>query len=307
MPNKMSSSLVAAAAVLFSASAFVGCTTQIPAELTTADQAIAKAREAGKDKECPDEFNAAEKLKNDAFARCKPCCDKDAVALANEALAKVNALCPPRPTPAPTPAPQPVAEKVPAAAPAVSIAASPTSIQQGECSTLTWTSTNASRASIDQGVGAVELSGSRKVCPDRTTRYAITAVGEGGTREADATVTVAPKVIDRLALHVNFDFNKATVRKADDAELEKGVAFVKKYPGFKISLEGHTDSIGGDAYNQKLSESRAEAVKEYFVKKGVDPGRIQTSGYGKTKPVADNSTPKGRFANRRVEVLILSD
>lgn len=153
----------------------------------------------------------------------------------------------------------------------------------------------------------MELNGSRKVCPDRTTLYAIAAVGEGGSREASTTVTVAAKVIDRLALHVNFDFDKATVRKADDADLEKGVAFVKKYPGFNISLEGHTDSIGGDAYNQRLSERRAAAVKEYLVKEGVDPAKIQTSGHGKSNPVADNSTAKGRFENRRVEVLILSE
>lgn len=308
--KKMARSLLSTAAVLFAASAFVGCAV-VPPELTSAEQAIAKARQDGKDKQCPDEFNAAEKLKNEAVALNTPCNEKRVIALANEALAKTKALCPPRPTPPPPPAPVPpppaVEAPAPAPAVAVSLSASPASIEHGACSTLTWTSANASSASINQGVGGVELNGSRKVCPERTTVYTIAAVGAGGSREASTTVTVAPKVIDRLALHVNFDFNKATVRKADDADLEKGVAFVKKYPGFKVSLEGHTDSIGGEAYNQRLSEKRAAAVKDYLVKQGVDGTKIQTSGYGKTKPVADNSTAKGRFENRRVEVLILSE
>jgi len=70
---------------------------------------------------------------------------------------------------------------------------------------------------------------------------------------------------------------------------------------------GYTDSIGGDAYNLRLSERRADAVKEYLVKHGVDGARIQTSGRGKADPVADNATEKGRFQNRRVEILILSE
>jgi OOP family OmpA-OmpF porin len=115
-------------------------------------------------------------------------------------------------------------------------------------------------------------------------------------------------VIDRLTLHVNFDFDKAAIRKEDAAELEKAVAFVKKYPGFKISLGGYTDSIGTDAYNLALSDRRAAAVKDYLLKQGVANGqRIQTKGYGKANPVASNATPQGRLQNRRVEILILSD
>ena len=111
-----------------------------------------------------------------------------------------------------------------------------------------------------------------------------------------------------MTLHVNFDFDKAAIRNADTAELRKAVDFVKKYPGYKISIEGHTDNIGTEKYNQGLSERRAAAVKEYLLKQGVTDGaRLRTVGYGESHPVADNSTETGRFKNRRVEILILSE
>jgi OOP family OmpA-OmpF porin len=158
----------------------------------------------------------------------------------------------------------------------------------------------------------------------------ITETGPGGSQMAAATVTVnppppapapapivipappapapAPRVIDRLTLHANFDFDKSVVRKTDDADLQRAVDFVKKYPGYQVSIEGHTDSIGTNKYNQALSERRAAAVKAYLVKQGVvDNQRITSVGYGESRPIADNKTKKGRFENRRVEVLVLSE
>ncbi len=201
----------------------------------------------------------------------------------------------------------------PPPAPTVSLSANPAAIEQGQCATLVWTSANASSASIEPGVGKVDVSGLRQVCPGSTTQYTIAAVGAGGTREASTTVAVTappppPKVIDRLAIHVNFDFDKSAIRNADIAELQKAVDFVKKYPGYRISIEGHTDSMGTEQYNQRLSERRAAAVKEYLLKHDVaDGARIKSRGYGESKPIADNSTEEGRFQNRRVEILILSD
>jgi OOP family OmpA-OmpF porin len=208
-----------------------------------------------------------------------------------------------------TPAPLP-----PPPAPTVSLSASPAAIPQGQCTTLAWSSTNASSASIDPGVGSVDLNGSRQICPGSTTGYMITATGAGGSQTAAATVTVnppppaAPRVIDRLTLHVNFDFDKSVILKPDIAELQKAVDFVKKYPGYQVSIEGHTDSIGTDKYNQALSERRAAAVKAYLLQQGVvDSQRIKSVGYGESRPIADNKTTKGRFENRRVEILILSE
>jgi outer membrane protein OmpA-like peptidoglycan-associated protein len=117
-----------------------------------------------------------------------------------------------------------------------------------------------------------------------------------------------PKVIDKMTLQVLFDFDKATLTEADLKELPKAVAFVKKYPGAKIRLDGYTDSIGTDAYNMKLSERRATAVKNYLIKEaGVDSSKITAVGHGEADPVADNKTAQGRAKNRRVEISILSD
>jgi outer membrane protein OmpA-like peptidoglycan-associated protein len=237
---------------------------------------------------------------------------EDGIAKANEAAALANGLCP-RKAVAPPP---------PAAAPTVRISAYPATIDQGKCAKLDWSTTGASSASIDQGIGSLDPTGSREVCPGSTTQYTITAMGDGGTRTNSATVTVVPpppppvpvvmpavpKVIDRLVLHVNFDFDKSTVRQADVADLQKAIDFVKKYPGYEISIEGHTDSKGTDKYNQSLSERRAAAVKEYLLKHGMidtHKDNIMTKGYGESKPIADNKTEKGRFENRRVEILIL--
>ena len=364
-------------------------------ELPAAERAVEAARKAGKDKECPEEFKAVAKMKDSAYETYWACRTNEAIAMANDAASRANALCPPKkvvlPPPAPgvslsanpaaiaqgqcatlvwsaanassasidqgvgkvdpsgswpvcprsttqytiaavgeggsrsasttvsvTPPPAPTVSlsaspativqgqcatlawtsanaasasidqgvgKVdlaglrqvcpgsttpytiaavgeggsrsasttvsvtPPPAPTVSLSASPAAIQQGQCATLAWTSANASSASIDPGVGSVDLSGLRQVCPGSTTPYTIAAVGKGGSRSASTTVTVtapppAPKVIDRLAIHVNFDFDKATIRDADITELQKAVDFVKKYPGYGISIEGHTDGMG---------------------------------------------------------------
>jgi OOP family OmpA-OmpF porin len=304
MPNFKVLRALPAMATLFLLSFLVGCASlgleyapkrnylYYHKELPAAERAVEAARQAGKDKECPDDFKAVEKLKNDAYEVYWACRTAEAIAMANEATRRANALCP----------------KKTAAPPTVSLSASPASIKEGQCATLTWSSANASKASIDQGVGSVNPSGSRQVCPRSTTQYTIAATGEGGSRSASTTVNVAAKVIDRLTLHVNFDFDKANIRSADIAELRKAVDFVKKYPGYKISIEGHTDNIGTEQYNQRLSERRAAAVRDYLLKQGVaDGARIKSAGYGKSKPIADNETEEGRFQNRRVEILILSE
>jgi outer membrane protein OmpA-like peptidoglycan-associated protein len=118
----------------------------------------------------------------------------------------------------------------------------------------------------------------------------------------------AEKVLDRFTLTINFDFNKSDIRKADMAQLKKAIDFVKKYPGAKIKLEGHTDSIGSDQYNQALSERRADATMKYLIDKGnITASRMSTVGYGESRPVDTNKTAAGRAKNRRVEILILAD
>lgn len=100
----------------------------------------------------------------------------------------------------------------------------------------------------------------------------------------------------------HFDFDSAKLLPAADKKLSEVVEFAAKYSNAQLDVSGHTDSIGTDQYNQKLSKKRADAVKTYLVKKGVDAGRIAARGYGEAKPVADNKTAKGRALNRRVEI-----
>jgi outer membrane protein OmpA-like peptidoglycan-associated protein len=84
--------------------------------------------------------------------------------------------------------------------------------------------------------------------------------------------------------------------------LDEVVKIMAADQAMKITIDGHTDNVGSDASNQKLSENRANAVKSYLVKKGVDANRIEVTGYGETKPIADNKTAAGRQKNRRVEL-----
>lgn len=182
-----------------------------PTPLVEADKAVSTAQKAGKDKECPEAFKAAEKMKEDAYSIYLACNEKEAVAKANEAADKAKALCPKK-----------------------------------------------------------------------------------------------AKVIDKITIRVNFDFDKYNIRPNDEAELKKAIEFVQKYPGHKVKIEGHTDHTGTDEYNQKLSERRAASVKKYIAKEGnIDPKRMTTEGFGETKPVASNKTKEGRAKNRRAEILIL--
>jgi OOP family OmpA-OmpF porin len=125
-----------------------------------------------------------------------------------------------------------------------------------------------------------------------------------------ATVTVTapppPKVLDKMTLRINFDFDKAVIREADEADLKRAVDFVRKYPNTNVKIEGHTDSMGTEQYNQILSEERAGSVRNYLVQKGAaQRANISTVGYGELRPLADNRTDEGRAENRRVDILIL--
>lgn len=112
-------------------------------------------------------------------------------------------------------------------------------------------------------------------------------------------------IMNEKPVHIegaNFKFDSAKLLPTADAKLQQVVDFANKYPHASMEVDGHTDSIGTEAYNQKLSERRAASVKAYLVKKGIAADRINTTGYGESKPVADNKTREGRAQNRRVEV-----
>jgi outer membrane protein OmpA-like peptidoglycan-associated protein len=104
------------------------------------------------------------------------------------------------------------------------------------------------------------------------------------------------------ASNIYFATGKYTLLSKSFKGLDDVVKVMKDDAQLKLSIEGHTDNVGSDAANQKLSENRAAAVKAYLVKKGVDTGRVVSAGFGETQPVADNKTAAGRQKNRRVEL-----
>ena len=100
-----------------------------------------------------------------------------------------------------------------------------------------------------------------------------------------------------------FDFNKATLKPESDGVLQQVLDLLNKNPGLKLEIQGHTDNVGDDKYNQSLSEQRAAAVVAWLSQHGIAAGRLSSAGFGRTRPVADNKTDDGRAKNRRVEIV----
>jgi OOP family OmpA-OmpF porin len=104
-----------------------------------------------------------------------------------------------------------------------------------------------------------------------------------------------------ITLDVKFDFDKAVVKPQYRSEVERAATFLNQHPGSTAVVEGHTDSVGNDAYNQRLSERRANSVRQYLVSQfGISPSRVTAVGYGEARPIATNDTAAGRAENRRV-------
>ena len=121
-------------------------------------------------------------------------------------------------------------------------------------------------------------------------------------------VDVARTAPDELKVTVGndvlFDFNSTALRSSSRSSLREMADVFDKYPNTTISVQGHTDSIGNASYNQRLSERRASSVARYLETIGVRSGRVETIGYGESRPKASNSTSSGRQQNRRVEIHI---
>ena len=117
----------------------------------------------------------------------------------------------------------------------------------------------------------------------------------------------APAVATKVtyAADAFFDFDKSVLKPEGKAKLDDLVSKVKGINLEVIIAVGHTDSVGSDAYNQKLSVRRSESVKAYLVSKGIEKNRVYTEGKGEKQPVADNKTAEGRAKNRRVEIEVV--
>jgi outer membrane protein OmpA-like peptidoglycan-associated protein len=106
---------------------------------------------------------------------------------------------------------------------------------------------------------------------------------------------------------VNFEYNSAALTVASHPALDAIVDGLKKHPRLKVEIQGHTDSTGSPAYNLKLSQRRADSVRNYLVDSGANPDQLQTKGYGQTQPTASNATAEGRAKNRRVVMYVISN
>jgi peptidoglycan-associated lipoprotein len=190
--------------------------------------------------------------------------------------------------------------------------ASPSSINKGESATLSWNSTDATQLTIAPEVGAVTAQGTTKVTPSDSTSYTITATGPGGSANATASVTVnAPPPPppppgpsdDELFLKevrdAYFDYDKADLRPDARAALSKTADFLKNYPRFKVTIEGHCDERGSTEYNLGLGDRRASAVKQYMVSLGISADRVNTVSFGKEKPFCNESNESCWQQNRR--------
>ncbi len=110
------------------------------------------------------------------------------------------------------------------------------------------------------------------------------------------------KTLNAYAKTILFDTGKSSIKTQSEAVLGDIIKILNEYPNSKFTVEGHTDSVGSDATNQKLSEARAGSVKDYLVTNGIDASRLSSIGYGESKPIDTNATSKGKANNRRVEI-----
>lgn len=159
------------------------------------------------------------------------------------------------------------------------------------------------------GTGAQE----REVPPGATLKVLdiVFKVEDVGGQVADLQVKETDTELRiELAADVLFEFDKATLQPAAEDTLTKAAAIVRDKAAGAVRIEGHTDSVGNDAYNQKLSERRAESVRQWFVRHGLGGVKFSSHGFGETRPVASNmkpdgtDDPEGRRKNRRVEIVI---
>jgi peptidoglycan-associated lipoprotein len=210
-------------------------------------------------------------------------------------------------------APPPPPPEQPKPQPTVTLSANPSTIQKGDSSTLTWSSTNATQLTIAPDVGTVNAEGSTKVSPADSTDYTITATGPGGSANATAHITVnapppppapAPQenptdIFNREHQDAFFDFNKSDIRPDARDALQKDADLLRNYPQIRVNIEGHCDERGSTEYNLALGQRRADAAKNYLVSLGISADRMTTVSFGKEKPFCTEHNETCWQQNRR--------
>jgi peptidoglycan-associated lipoprotein len=213
-----------------------------------------------------------------------------------------NAGCNKKPISAPPPSTR---TEAPTPRPTITFQADPTSVNKGESSTLSWSTTNATSVAIAPEVGPVAAD---------SATYTLTATGPGGSADASVRITIAAPTVeptdsnadrnmDKLFIanvqDAYFDLDKADIRPDARAALAKTAEFFRNYPQVKATVEGHCDERGSTEYNLGLGDRRATAVKQYLVSLGIAADRLSTVSYGKEKPFCMEATEACYQQNRR--------
>jgi outer membrane protein OmpA-like peptidoglycan-associated protein len=135
--------------------------------------------------------------------------------------------------------------------------------------------------------------------------YTLAIVEKGGMAQEISASDIFDALAKqgRIALYINFDTGKATIKAESQPIVKQVVDMMKAHPELKVAVEGHTDSAGSPASNKALSDQRAKAVMAAIKAQGIAPARLSAAGFGQEKPVADNATEDGRAKNRRVELV----
>jgi OOP family OmpA-OmpF porin len=222
----------------------------------------------------------------------------------------------------------------PPPAPKAYLSANPATIEKNASTTLAWSAENASECSIVPGVGSAQPKGNKVVSPEVSTTYKLVCKGAGGTAESSATVNVNQPPLDSdkdgitdaldkcpntplgtkvdndgcpvvecksVTLSITFENNSAKINQRHHDELKNVADKLSAFPKATVVIEGHTDSVGPEKANMKLSQRRAESVRKYITTKfGVKADRITAKGFGESKPIDSNKTKEGRKNNRRV-------
>jgi peptidoglycan-associated lipoprotein len=236
-----------------------------------------------------------------------------AVALTGTGCAKKPPLPPPVAKTEPPPPPPP-----PPSAPTVQLSASPSTIEKGQSTTLTWSSRNAANVMIDGGIGTVEASGNRSVSPGASTTYKVTASGAGGTATAETRITVTtpappPPPVRTISdseffassvRDIYFDYDKYDIREDARAILQGDARALAERAGISFTIEGHCDERGSEKYNLALGDKRANSAKQYLVSQGVATDRVDTISYGEERQVCTEHTEACWQQNRRAHFVL---
>ena len=208
----------------------------------------------------------------------------------------------------------------PPPAPAITLRATPGAIDRGQPVSLQWEAKNANSVSIQPELGSVQTQGSRSVRPASSVTYTAVATGPGGSASDSARITVrvapatppaartAPPADTRVSSDdlfrqnvqtIYFDFDKSDIRPDQVSRLETNASWLKEHRGLRFRIEGDCDERGSEEYNLALGDRRANRVKEFLVKQGIDGASINTISYGEEHPVCRESTEDCYQKNRR--------